>query len=137
MTLRLALILAAGAALVALGGGLLWKARQDGVASQAPKIEAATDQAVTNGLETEGARAATALEAAAASQRQAARETLAALRSAALAAGDANAPLPTDRADRLHAADRGLCDARPALAGCGSETGDPGRIAEDPDRGGD
>lgn len=94
------------------------KMRHDGAAAMKPKLEAATDAGVTANLETEGARSAASWAAEAAQQRQAVAATLSTLQSAALAAGDANAPLPADRADRLHAADRGLCDARPGLIGC-------------------
>ena len=114
------LILAVGAILASLAvtTGLYWKGRLEGAAQERLKTEAAAAQAAVSGLETEGARASAQRVDVVVRQRDATAAVVAQLSAKAMTSEDANAPLDPDRAARLHDADRQLCFAAPALAGC-------------------
>ena len=118
MSLRLILILGAALALIAAVTGLYWKGRLEGAARERPKSEAALAKAAVSGLEAEGAHASAQRVDVVVRQRDATAAIVAKLSAKALISEDANAPLDPDRAARLHDADRQLCLAAPALAGC-------------------
>jgi hypothetical protein len=118
MSPRLALMLAAAAMIVTLAGGLYSKGRQDGVAQERPKLEAALAQGKVAGLEAQGAQASAQRVDAVVRQRDAAKAVVVQLTPKALKSEDANAPLDPARATRLRDADQQLCDDNPALVGC-------------------
>jgi hypothetical protein len=123
MSPRLTLILGAVLAVIATVTGLYWKGRLEGAARERPKTEAALARAEVSGLETEGARASAQRVDVVVRRRDATAAVVAQLSAKALTSEDANAPLDPDRTARLHNADRQLCLAAPALAGC-AESGD-------------
>jgi len=123
MTPRLVLIVGVVATVLAAAAGLYWKGRLEGAARERPKSEAALAKAAVSGLEAEGAHASAQRVDVVVRQRDATAAIVAKLSAKALISEDANAPLDPDRAARLHDADRQLCLAAPALAGC-SEGGD-------------
>jgi len=120
MTPRLTVIAAAAGvlALLAMAGAFYWQGRHAGAARERPTTEAALARAAVAGLETEGARDSAQRIDLVIRQRDAAASAVTQLAAKALKSEDSNAPLDSDRAARLHDADRSLCDAAPGLAGC-------------------
>jgi hypothetical protein len=112
------LILATVAAALSLVAGLYWKGRHDGAARERPKTEAALAKAAVADLQTQGAQATAQRVEVVVRQRETANGVVAQLMPQALKSEDANAPLDASRVTRLRTADRGLCDADPALDGC-------------------
>jgi hypothetical protein len=121
MNLRLIATLVAGGLVLAAAATLYWKGRLEGAARERPKVEAALERAAISGLETRGELASARRVDIAARQREAAARTVADITEVALKSEDADAPLETDRAERLRLGDQRLCDASPALAGCAAD----------------
>ena len=122
LKLRLALVLAGVASILAAGLGLYWKGREAGVAAERPKVAAALDRADVANLEAEGAKASAARVEVVVRQREAAAQTVAQLAPAILNSEAAHVPLDPERSARLHNHDRGLCELAGDLVGCAAAT---------------
>lgn len=94
------------------------RGRADGVAEAAPKIAHAQDDAAARRIEAAGERDTAHRVEVVVEQRRLGEATVAALAAGAQRAGDADAPLDPERADRLLRHDLELCRLRPALGGC-------------------
>lgn len=118
LNLRLVLVLAGIASILAAGLGLYWKGRMAGTAAERPKVAAALDRAEVASLEVEGARASAVRVEVVVRQREAAAQTVAQLAPAILNSEAANVPLDPERSARLHGHDHGLCQLASDLVGC-------------------
>lgn len=118
LNLRLALVLAAVASILATGLGLYWKGRAAGIASERPKVEATRDRATVAGLEVEGAKASAARVEVVVRQREAATQTVSQIAPAILNSEAAHVPLDAERSARLRNHDLGLCRLAEDLSGC-------------------
>ncbi len=122
LNLRLALVLAGVASILASGLGLYWKGRMAGVAAERPKVAAALDRADVANLEAEGAKASAARVEVVVRQREAAAQTVTQLAPAILNSEAAHVPLDPERSARLHSHDRELCQLASDLVGCAATT---------------
>ncbi len=111
--------LEAGAAALAVAGalvgGFVLHERHVGAASQAPKVEAARDQADIDRLNLKGAQDSAARVDAYQHLTLTLKDAIGQAVAAAGAAPDAHAPLDPARADRLRAFDGELCKLRPEV----------------------
>jgi hypothetical protein len=124
MTVSLKFLAAALGVIVilALAGGLLWSFDPFHRRARAEqRAEIAERQASVAQLETRGARESVARSDVTARRREAASAVVTALQTAAQHSEDADAPLAPDRARRLLAADRRLCQLGQDLVGCAAD----------------
>ena len=118
MSLRLIIVAIAAGGLAASALSLYVAGRRDGAELHRDAVAALTQQREVARLEAEGERAAQARLSEALSRSSRADQVVAAFIPQTLNTEDGHAPLDPARADRLHAADRQLCDAAPELIGC-------------------
>ena len=118
MNLRLIMIAVAAGGLAASALSLYVAGRRDGAELHQHAVEALTQQRDVARLEAEGERAGQARLSQALARRSRADQVAAGFIPQALNTEDGHAPLDPARADRLHAADRQLCQAAPELVGC-------------------